>query len=239
MNRRLVLVPLLSLATLSAPAFDGVLSYHNDDTVIVGRLDTQDHNQLSEVARLQHKGEADAINYAVDRSGTLVGTCRTTRFQPFTAIQDGVTGDMDLSLFEITGRQIGGISQMELLRKIDGSFGTRLRTSVDNDRSRYMHCYRVGAANRNSRLVFYLKPEGYEDSANRFAVEVQMRGKTFSITDFEIFSEGAEPTRVIARDNPLKGNTVDIVNNEIQVNGVPVVRNGNNPVADSVKHRFK
>jgi len=239
MKPGVLLVPLLSLSATCVQAFDGVLSYDNEDTVIVGRLDTESNNQLSEVARLQHKGEADIIHYAVDRSGTLVGTCRTKRFQPFTAMQEEVMGDMDISFFEITGRQIGAVGLMDLLRKLDGSFGTRLRTSVDNDRSRYMHCYQMGAANRNSRVVFYLKPEGYEDNSNHFAVEMQMRGKTFSITDFEIFEEGAAPSRVIARENPLKGNTVDIVNKLIQVNGSPVLRNGNALAADSVKHRFK
>lgn len=235
------ILPLLSLSYPNQllQASEGVLSFDQDHSVLVGRLGEEESNLLSGMARLQRKGEADELHYALDRGGTLVGTCRTTHHRPGTLFQGEVPGDMDLALFDLEGRKIASETQDSLLRKIDANRGTKLRISVGNDHSRYMHCYRMGASNRNSRVVLYLQPLGYGQDSNRFAVEVQMRGKSFSITGFEIFTEHAAPARVVARDNPLKGNSVEVVEGQIRVNGAPVLRHGKPLVAESVKYRFK
>lgn len=230
--------PMLILLVLTLPAQAGVLSFNADDTLYAGALEPVGQNQLDRMARLHRKGAADDMNFAVDRGGRVIGVCSTTHYRPPTPFQERVTGTMDLALYSVSGERRASESQGTLLRKIDGKAQTKLQYLVSMEHARYMNCYRMGASNRSSRLVFYLQPMGFEYQGH-FAVEVQARGKTFTVTDFEMFDPGIGPTRVVARDNPLKGNSIDVVDGQIRVNGEPVLRHGKPLDADSVKYQFK
>jgi hypothetical protein len=226
------------LLVISLPIEASVLSFHSDDSVYAGPLERDESTSVQRLARLQRIGEADKFQYAVDRSGRVIGVCRTTFYQSPTPFRAKINGNMDLSLYNVSGDRRAFESQGTLLRKIDGMAQTKLQYSVAIDDSRYMNCYHMGSSNRSSRLVVYLEPKGFEHKGH-FAVEVQAKGKTFSITDFEMFDPEVGPTRVVARTNPLKGNSIEVVDGQILVNGEPVLRHGKPLDADSVKYQFK
>lgn len=227
-----------TLLAVTLPAEASVLSFHSDDSLYAGPVEQREDMHIDRLARLQRKEGADDLQYAVDRSGRVIGVCRTTYYRGPTPFRAKVEGDMDLALYTVSGDRRAFESQATLLRKIDGMAQTKLQYSVAIDDTRYMNCYHMGASNRSSRLVFYMEPKGFENQGH-FAVEVQAKGKTFSITDFEIFDPDVGPARVVARDNPLKGNSIDVVDGEIRLNGAPVLRHGKPLGADSVKYQFK
>jgi hypothetical protein len=227
------------LQATGAQAADDVLSFHSDGSIYAGPLEGNGPREISTLSRLQRIDSADEFRFAMDRGGDVIGTCRTMHYQSGTPFRELVPGDMDLSLYDLSGSRRAVETMDTLLRKVDGRMGTKLRVSMANDRSRYLYCYQMGSANRSSRLVFYLQPVGFEGTNNHFAIELQVRGKTTSITDIEIFPPDGAPTRVVARDNRLDGNTVAVVDGEIHINGEAVLRHGKPIAADSVKYHFK
>lgn len=225
--------PLIVALSLCLQACGGVLAYTHNETVFVGRLAEGDQNTLTRSTTLQTKGFADDLQYAVDRSGSVVGLCRTTFHEP------GLSGDFVLEVYDIAGTQLAHETQTQLLRKADSVGRTNLQRSVQDHPERFMHCREMGASSVNNRLVLYLQPTGFDGGPNDIAIEIWVRHKTLAISDFELFPRDGSPDRVVARANPLNGHIVDVTDGLIEVDGRPVLENGQPVAADSVKHRFR
>ena len=222
---------IVAFAMLSLAACGGMLAYDQNDTVFVGPLDDMDLNKMKSSGQLQSIGSFDDMQYAIDKSGTLIGICRTEHHNPN-------PGDMDFNVFNSLRQKTISETHSGLARKIDSFASTTYESLIASDPIRYLHCYNVGASNSNSLLVLYLQLQGTESLALNTAVEIDVSGTSLTIMDVELFDRTSAPTRVIARDNPLKGNTVGIANGVIEINGSPVVLNGNSVGAASVKHQF-
>ncbi len=229
---------IVAFATLSLTACGGVLSYERNDKIFIGPLDDANLNDMKSSGQLQSIGSFDDMQYAIDRNGKLVGICRTKFFN----FNDGdvIDGDMDFNVYNILKQRSISVSHEVLASKIDGFASTTYESLIKDVPSKYLHCYNVGASNSGSELVLYLQLQGTEILAFNTAVEVDVSGTTLKIMDIEFFPRTGSPQRVIALDNPTKGNTVGIANGVIEINGSPVVlNNGSAVVADSVKHQFE
>lgn len=223
----------VAVAMLSLTACGGVLAYERSDKIFVGVLDDINLNDMKTTGKLQSIGSFDDMQYAIDRSGTMVGICRTEYHNPN-------NGDMNLNVYNTLRQKRISVSHKALARKIDGFASTNYESLIKDAPTIYLHCYNVGASNSGSELVLYLQLQGTEEPAFNTAVEIDVSGTTLKILDVEFFPRTGSPQRVIALDNPRKGNTVGIVNGVIEINSSPVVlNNGSAVVADSVKHQFE
>lgn len=230
-----------TLFTLTLVSCGGVLVYDNSGQLFVGPLAKDNLNEMKSTGQVHSKASHDDMQYAIDRSGTFIGVCRTTFHQPENpqTNQREVPGEMDFHLFNVFRQEQFSTTNTDMIRKIDSFASSNFEDVTEDHAHRYLHCFKMGASNANSRLVLYFQPQGFEDTVQNLAVEIDVSGDSFTIVDHEFFSIHGNPSTVVARDNPLKGNTVGILSNRIAINSVSVQLN-NNPVrADSVKHHFE
>lgn len=225
-------IPALFATLLSACG--GVLAYQQGDTVRSGPLDDMNLNQMKSSGALRSQGAFDDIEYAIDPGGRFVGICRTRFHSAPTA------GDMDLAVYNALRQKTIEVSQKQLATRIDDFTGTPAYAPRVASRPHiYLHCYRMGAGKDDGELVAYLQPQGIEGPPPDAAVELDVSGAELKVLDVEFFPRTAAPSRVIARDNPLNGNSVAVVNGVIEINGAPVRLNGTPVQADTVKHQFE
>ena len=223
---------ILSLSVVLS-ACGGVLTYEHNDRILVGPLDKRDLNELKSSGALLSKGSFDDMHHAIDRSGAYVGICRT-KFHRAGA----QAGDVDFHVYNVLRQESFSVGQKQLAAGIGDFAATPYEDLVARSPITYLHCYEAGASTRNSNLVLYLQLQGTEELAMNTAVEINVSGQRLDVVDVELFDRSSSPQRVIAVDNPDKGNSVSIDNGVIHINGSAVLLNGNPVNADSVKYRF-
>ena len=216
------------LVLVSLSACGGVLAYKHNDKVFVGPLDDNNLNVMKSSAQLHSlTNDFQQMFYAIDRSGTWIGICRS-----------GVDEGMDFTVYDVLRNKRFAVSEDKLVTEIDRFASTNYGSSLFTQ----MLCRDVGASLSNSKLVLYVHPQTNVDSqsdVDLVAVEVDVSGTTLKVVDFEKFDLSGSPLRVIARDNPPKGNTVAWADGKIRINGVRVQLNGSAIDADNVKHHFQ
>ena len=222
------------LALFSLTSCGGVLVYDNDEKLFIGILDDRNLNEMNSTGQVHSLGSHDRMVYAIDAGGALVGACRTTLH----SANNQQAGEVDLHVFTAARQPKFSASNKTIIREIDDFADTPWESALAPPH-RYLHCYKMGASNTKSNLVIYFQPQGFEENPLDFAIEVNVAGTRLEVVDHEAFPRGSAPSRVVARDNPLKGNTVGVLSNRLHINGTSVSLNGNPVGADGVKHYFK
>ena len=231
---------LLVSVSLLLVSCGGILVYENNNKLFIGPLKKGNLNVMKSTGQVLDKVSNDRMVYAIDASGAYVGACRTKFFKPEDTVDNNseIPGKFDLHVFNALRQKRFSASDTEIMRKVD-AFSSSKWIEATEPASRYLHCYKMGASNQKSHLVIYFQPQGFEESDLDFAIEVDVSGTSPVIVGHEAFSKHSAPTRVVARDNPLKGNTVGILSDRIHINSISVQLNGNPVSADSVKHHFQ
>jgi hypothetical protein len=225
-----------SLVLLSLSACGGVLAYDRNGKVFAGPLDDMNIQVMNSSKEIRSKGSFDEIKYALNKRGTLVGVCRTTR-------TDSGRG-MDFAVYNLIGREIVSASQASLARKMDNylsSIGGNRFFREKISHGSHFYCEDIGASTEDLELVLYvrlLNPGTGEDTFFQ-AVRVTVGGGKLRVVDLENFHHSGLPQSVVALTNPLKGYTVDTMGGNIRIDGVPIELRGNSVAADSVKHWFE
>lgn len=214
-------------------ACGGILAFDHNDTVYVGPLDDMNLNEMKSARPLEAKSSSfDAIRYGVGSGGNFVGICRTD-------FASGNRGKTELTVFDVLGQRRLHADEKAIASKLDAFFGgSSYRQLMQVD---YLDCYRVGASGKAGEVVIYLQPQSVELGADApdVAARFDVSGSTLDLIDAERFPRTGAPTRVVALENPFKGNTVGISNGVIEINGAPVLLNGSPVPAESVKHHFQ
>ncbi len=225
-----------SLVLLSLSACGGVLAYDRNGTVFAGPLDDMNIQVMKIRHEIRSKGSFDQIKYALNKRGTIVGVCRTTRTEP--------GGGMDFAVYHLNGNKIAGATQESLAKKMDSylvSIGGNKFFREKISKGSYFYCEDIGASTGELELVLYVRllkttPETFTSFQ---AVRVTVDGGKLRVVDLENFDHLASPQSVVALTNPLKGYTVDTMGGDIRIDGVPIELQGNSVGANSVKHWFR
>lgn len=232
-----------ALALLAVAGCSGVLSYQQGDSVFVGPLNDKDINKMNSSGKLVSKNSFDDMQFAIDRGGNFVGTCRTIHTKRNSRGTITTPGTMQVNVFNILRKETITASEITFARAIDSKLGNKLYESlIARDRD-YLHCYAMGASGNKGTLVFYIQPQlpSFESLPQNLAVEVDVKGSKLQVVQIELFDRSAAPTTVVAFANPLKGNSIGIdpSSGAIEINGTPVELNGTPVGADIVKHYFE
>jgi len=227
----------VALSTLILAACGGTLAYRHSDTVFLGPLDNN-LNIMKSSGALDSIDSFNDMQYAIDSGGSYVGICRTLNARP-NGNSTPTDGTMELRVYNLLRQQTLSLSQDSLAKKIDSFASTNYESLIDGSWFIFFDCDQVGASNTDSNLVLYLQLQGTESLAQNTAVELDVSGTSATVVDVELYSRHSAPVRVIARSNPLNGHTVGISGGKIEIDGAPVLLNGNPVNADSVKHHFK
>ena len=104
----------------------------------------------------------------------------------------------------------------------------------------HFSCNDVGASNSGSILVLRVQPTTINQSLTQdIMVELDVNSTNLRVLDVEQVGRHDSPQRVVLQSNPDKGNTIGIVNGEIEINGSSVLLSGSPVAANSVKHYFE
>lgn len=225
-----------SLVLLSLSACGGVLAYDRNGTVFAGPLDEMNIQVMKIRHEIRSKGSFAEIKYALNKRGTIVGVCRTTRTKS--------GGGMDFAVYHLNGDKIAGATQTTFANEMDNylsSIGNNRFFKGKVTKSSYFYCEDIGASTGELELVLYVRllSTGTETFTFFQAVRVTVDGGKLRVLDLENFHHSALPQSVVALTNPLKGYTVDTMGGDIRIDGVPIELRGNSVTADSVKHWFK
>jgi len=218
--------------SLSLAACGGALAYQQEGTVYAGGLGAG-NNVLVNAAELQSIDSFNVIEYAIERGGVYVGVARTQH-----ATGSG-SGAMQLDVHDFMGAHRMSVSQLELAQKIDAVKGWEYHDVISSDAGLYFMCFAMGAADQNNALVLLLQLVGGGAPSPNVAVLVDVASSSLEVLDAERFDRNTAPQTIVPRTNPLKGNTIEVVDGVILLNGDPVTHDGTPVQATSVKHHFR
>jgi len=219
---------LVACIVLLLTSCGGILAYYEGGTVYSGALH-HDNQTLVAAPPLQSIDDFDGIDFAVDRSATYIGVARYRH----------ATRDLEFSVFNVAGETQVSISQIALAGMIDDVTGLNYSNIIEAGQNHFM-TIDVTPSNQNRELQMYLQLVDGPATTPNLAVRLGISSNSISVLEAQPFDRNTPPPPALApRENPLQGNTIEIVDGVVVINGNQVMFDGSPVQASRVRHAFR